>query len=145
LPTIHARSTKTPEKAIYIQVNIELEGIKMVSGQPQGQGQYPMYQPAYQAPHRSAGDMMKMFVSDTLLALIVFVGLLLAMIGSWMIGLMDPGSGRDLGHVLRSLGVTALVGGALAATLLRHDMDKFIRAALLLFATVLAALAFWMF
>lgn len=136
---------KTPEKAIYIQVNIELEGIKMVSGQPQGPGQYPMYQPVYQPPHRTAGDMLKMLVSDILLALIVFVGLLLAMIGSWMIGLMDPGTGTDLGHVLRSLGVTALVGGALAATLLRHDMDKHIRAALLLFATVLAALAFWMF
>src|SRR5512137_1959610 len=117
----------------------------MVSGQQQGPGQYPMYQPVYQPPHRSAGDMIKSMVSDTLLALIVFVGLLLAMIGSWMIGLMDPGSGRDVGHVLRSLGVTALIGAALAATLLRHDMDKYIRAALVLFATVLVWLTFWMF
>ncbi len=138
-----ARSENVPEKTIYIDGNIELEGIKMVSGQPQGPGQYPMYQPVYQPPRRTAGEMIKSMVSDTLLALIVFVSLLLAMIGAWMWWLMDPGAGRDLGLVLRSLGATGLVGASLAAILLRHDMDKYVRAALVLFATVLTVMAFW--
>ena len=116
----------------------------MVSGQQQP-GQYPMYQPVYQPPHRTAGDMIRSMVSDTLIALIVFVSLLLAMIGAWMIGLMDPGSGRDLGHVLRSLGATGLAGVALAAILLRQDMDKYVRAALVIFATVVTVFAFWQF
>jgi hypothetical protein len=123
---------------------MELEGIKMVSGQPQGPGQYPMYQPVYQPPRRTAGEMIKSMVSDTLLALIVFVSLLLAMIGAWMVWLMDQGSsGQDLGLVLRSLGATGLAGAALAAILLRHDMDKYVRAALVLFATVVTVMAFW--
>jgi hypothetical protein len=122
---------------------MELEGIKMVSGQPQGPGQYPMYQPVYQPPQRTAGEMIKSMVSDTLLALIVFVSLLLAMIGAWMVWLMDPGTGQDLGLVLRSLGATGLAGVALAAILLRHDMDKYVRAALVLFATVVTVMAFW--
>ena len=87
--------------------------------------------------------MIKSMVSDTLLALIIFVSLLLAMIGAWMVWLMDPGTGQDLGLVLRSLGATGLAGVALAAILLRHDMDKYVRAALVLFATVLTVMAFW--
>jgi hypothetical protein len=96
-----------------------------------------MYQPAYQPPHRSASDMIKSFVSDTLLAVLFLVALLLVMIGSWLIGLMDTEGGVNVGQVLRSLGVTGLVGGALIAALLRHDMDKYIRAAMLIFATAL--------
>jgi hypothetical protein len=115
----------------------------MVSGQPQGPGQYPMYQPVYQPPHRTAGDMVKSMVSDTLLALIIFVSFLLAMIGAWLYWLMDPGTGRDLGLVLRSLGATGLAGVALATILLRHDMDKLVRAALVFFATVMTVMAFW--
>ncbi len=81
--------------------------------------------------------MVKSFVSDTFLALVVVVGLLLVMVGSWLMGLMDTEGGVNAGQVLRSLGVTGLVGGALVAALLRQDMDKYIRAALLLFATAL--------
>jgi len=89
--------------------------------------------------------MIKSMVSDTILAIAVVIGLLLAMVGSWLIGLMDTQGGVHAGQVLRSLGVTALVLGGLMAALLRHDMDKYIRAALVLFATVFGVLAFWFF
>jgi hypothetical protein len=141
-----ARGDSRPEKAIYIKDNIELEGIKMVSGQPQGPGQYPMYQPVYQPPHRSAGEMMRSLVSDTFLAIAVMIGLLLMMVGSWLMGLMDTEGGVNAGQVLKSLGVTALVAGGLLGALLRHDLDKYIRAALLLFATALIVIVgFWYF
>jgi hypothetical protein len=88
--------------------------------------------------------MVKSFVSDTFLALVVVVGLLLVMVGSWLMGLMDTDGGVNAGQVLRSLGVTGLVGGALIAALLRQDMDKYMRAALLLFATALFVwVGFW--
>jgi hypothetical protein len=104
-----------------------------------------MYQPAYQPPHRSAGDMIKSMVSDTLMAIIVAIGLLLAMVGSWLIGLMDTAGGVHVGQILRSLGITALIAGSLLGALLRQDWDKHLRGALVLFATVLTVLAYWFF
>ena len=88
--------------------------------------------------------MIRTFVSDTFLVLIMGVGLLLVMLGSWLMGLLDTEGGVNVGQVLKSLGVTALTGGALMAALLRQDMDKHVRAALLLFATALIVLVgFW--
>jgi len=105
-----------------------------------------MYQQPYQPPHRSAGDMMKSLVSDTMLALAMVVGLFLVMIGSWLIGLMDTDGGVNAGQVVKSLGVFLLVAGSLLGAVLRHDMDKYIRAALLLFAAVLIVYVnFWWF
>jgi hypothetical protein len=104
-----------------------------------------MYQQTYQPPHRSAGDMIKSMVSDTLLAMIVAIGLLLAMVGSWLIGLMDTAGGVHAGQVLRSLGITALIAGSLLGAILRNDWDKNIRGALVGFATVMSVLAFWFF
>lgn len=88
--------------------------------------------------------MIRSMVSDTLLAIIVAVGLLLAMVGSWLIGLLT-GDGIHVGQVLRSLGVTALIAGALLGALLRNDWDKYLRAALVLFSVVLIWLAYWVF
>jgi len=62
-----------------------MEGIKM--GQAPQQGPYPMYQPAYQPPmHRPMSDMMRGFVSDTILALAVVLGLLLTWVGALIWG-----------------------------------------------------------
>jgi hypothetical protein len=141
-PTL-VSTPERPEKAIYTEVNIELEGIKMVSGQP-GPGQYPMYQQPYQPPHRTAGDMIKSLVSDTMIALALVVGLFLVMIGSWLMGLMDTDGGVNAGQVVKSLGVFLLVAGSLLGAVLRHDLDKYIRAALLLFAGALIIFVnFW--
>jgi len=85
--------------------------------------------------------MMRSMVSDTFLAIVVLVGLLLAMVGSWLVELMDTSGGVNAGHVVKSLGVTALVAGGLLGALLRHDLDKHIRGAMLLFATVVLVLA----
>jgi len=90
--------------------------------------------------------MIKSFVSDTMLALILVVGLFLVMIGSWLMGLMDTDGGVNAGQVVRSLGMTILVAGGLLGGLLRHDLDKYIRAAMILFATALFVLVgFWWF
>ncbi len=103
-----------------------------------------MYQPVYQPPHRSTEEVMTSMVSDTFLAFAMVVGLLLMLIGSWLMGLMDTNNGRNVGQVLKSLGVVILVGGGLLGGLLRKDMDKWVRAALVLFATVvLVAVGFW--
>jgi hypothetical protein len=135
---------KAPEKAIYFNGNIELEGIKMASGQPQGPGQYPMYQPAYQPPRRTTEELMTSMVSDTFLAFAFVVGLLLMLVGSWLLGLMDTNGGRNAGQVVKSLGVVILVAGGLLGGLLRKDMDHWVRAALVIFATVvLVAVGFW--
>ena len=103
-----------------------------------------MYQQPYQPPRRSAGDTMRSLVSDTLLALAMVLGVFLVMIGSWLMGLMDTEGGLNAGQIVTSLGVFLLTVGSLLAALLRNDMDKHIRAALVLFATVMIAfVGFW--
>jgi len=88
--------------------------------------------------------MIKSFVSDTMLAMAVVLGVFLVMIGSWLIGLMDTAGGVNAGQIVKSLGVTILVAGSLLGALLRHDLDKYIRAALLLFAAALIiGVQFW--
>ncbi len=112
-------------------------------GQP-GPGQYPMYQQPYQPPHKSPGDMIKSLVSDTMLALAMVLGLFLVMIGSWLIGMMDTEGGVNVGQVVMSLGVFLLTVGSLLGAILRHDLDKYIRATLILFATALIIfVGFW--
>ena len=120
-----------------------MEGIKM--GQ-QGPGQYPMYQQPYQPPHRSPSEMMRSLVSDTLLAIALALGVLLFMIGSWVMGLADSEGGMNAGQIIGSLGIFLLTLGSLLGALLRNDLDKNIRAAMILFATVMIAfVGFWYF
>lgn len=103
-----------------------------------------MYQQPYQPPHKTAGDMIKSLVSDTLLALAMVLGLFLVMIGSWLMGMMDTEGGVNAGQVVTSLGVFLLTVGSLMGALLRNDLDKHIRAAMILFATALIVLVgFW--
>lgn len=89
--------------------------------------------------------MIRSVVSDTILVLVLALGLLLAMVGSWLIGLMDTAGGVHAGQVLRSLGITAIIAVSLLGALLRNDWDKNLRGALVFFATVMSVLAYWFF
>ena len=88
--------------------------------------------------------MMRSLVSDTLLVLALVLGVFLVMIGSWLMGLMDTEGGINAGQIVASLGVFLLTVGSLLGALLRNDLDKNIRAAMILFATVMIAfVGFW--
>jgi len=103
-----------------------------------------MYQQPYQPPHRSASDMIRSLVSDTMLALALVLGLFLVMIGAWLMGLMDTEGGVNAGQIVSSLGVFLLSVGGLLGGLLRNDIDKCVRGAMILFATALIVfVGFW--
>ncbi len=104
-----------------------------------------MYQPVYQPPvHRPMSEMMKTFVSDTILALAVVLGLFLAWVGALIWGFSSDPDVKDIGMLLRSFGVLILTGGLLLGGLLRHDMDKWVRWMLLLAGTlILIFIGFW--
>jgi hypothetical protein len=104
-----------------------------------------MYQPAYQPPHRSPGDMMKsMFLSNMMLGLAVGIGLLLMWIGSLIWGFSTDRDVMNIGIALRSFGVLALVGAMLLGGLVREDMEKWVRVVLIFSGAVLLIfIGFW--
>ena len=108
---------------------------------------YQMYQPAYQPPHRSPGDMMKsMFLSNMMLGLAVGVGLLLMWLGAliWGFSNVNDTGVRNIGMAIRSLGLLALVGAMLLGGLVREDMEKWVRVVLIFSgAVLLIAIGFW--
>jgi hypothetical protein len=133
-----------PKEILHIETIIEMEGIKMVSGQPGPQGPYPMYQPAYQPPHKPAVEYVKTVVSDLMLSLAVVISLLLMMVGSWLIGLMDTEGGVNAGQVVKSLGMFILTVALLLGAIVRTDMEKWVRTAMIVSAAFLiAVVGFW--
>ena len=108
------------------------------------QGPYPMYQPAYQPPHKPAVDYVKTVVSDLMLSIAVVVSLLFVMIGSWLIGLMDTEGGVNAGQVVKSLGMFILTVALLLGAIVRTDMEKWVRTAMIVSAAFLiAVIGFW--
>ena len=123
-----------------------MEGIKMVSGQPgpMQQGPYPMYQPVYQAPHKPMGDYLKPIVSDFVLAVAVVVGLFLMWLGSLIWGSANTSDGINWGLGVKSFGMLILSLGLFLGGLLRNDMEKWVRLALVISGTLLVAfVGFW--
>jgi len=124
----------------------------MVSGQSSGpmpQGPYPAYQPMYQPPHRHPSDYMKSIVSDMILALAVVVGLFLIWLGSLIAGTADTSDGMQWGTGVKSFGMLALTVAFILGAMLRHDLEKWVRVALLVSATLLIIFVgywagFWM-
>jgi len=122
----------------------------MVSGQPPMQQPYQMYQPAYQPPHRSTGDMMKsMFLSNMMLGLAVGIGLLLMWIGALMWGFSTNTANpnrdvQNIGYAVRSFGLLAVAGGMLLGGMLRDDIEKWVRVVLIFSAALLLIfIGFW--
>lgn len=121
-----------------------MEGIKMVSGQPPMQQQpYQMYQPAYQPPRRTPGDYLKPLVSDVVLGIVLVVGLFLMWLGSLVWG-VSTGDGMKWGVGIKSLGMLLLTGVLFLAGLVRSDIDKVVRFALIVAGAALIILVgFW--
>jgi hypothetical protein len=89
-------------------------------------------------------EMMKTFVSDTILALGIVLGLFLVWIGALIWGFSGDPDVKNIGMLFRSFGILILSGGLLLGGLLRHDMDKWIRWMLILSATlILIFIGFW--
>lgn len=107
-------------------------------------GPYPTYQPVYQPPHRTMNDMMKTLVSDWILALGVVVGLFVMWIGAVVWGSADSADGRDWGEGLKSFGMLVLSVVLFLGALLRHDIEKWVRVAMLASVTLLLlVVGFW--
>ena len=117
----------------------------MVSGQPPMQQPYQMYQPAYQPPHRSTGDMMKtMFLSNMMIGLAVGLGLLLMWIGALIWGFSNDSDVKNIGMAIRSFGLLALAGAMLLGGILRDDIEKWVRVMLIFSAALLLIfIGFW--
>jgi len=110
----------------------------MASGQPGPQGQYPGWQqPVYQPPHRKVSDYVQTIVGDLFLAIAVALGLFLLWLGSLIAGVADSQTGFDIGAAFHSFGMLLLTLALFLGGMLRHEMDKTVRAALLISGTLL--------
>lgn len=102
-----------------------------------------MYQPVYQ-PHRSTGEMLKPLVSDFVLAIILAIGLFLMWLGALIWGTASSSDGRDLGAAFKGFGTFMLTGALVVGALVRHDIDKWVRAAMIISgAAVIILVGFW--
>lgn len=107
-------------------------------------GPYPAYQPAYQAPHRSVTDITRTLVSDWVLAAGVVIALFLMWLGALVWGSADTGSGRDWGMGIKSLGMLVLSLVLFLGAILRHDIEKWVRVAMIAAITwLLIVVGFW--
>lgn len=104
-----------------------------------------MYQPIYQPPQRSTSETLKtLFLSDMMLAIFFGIGLLLIWLGSIVYGTANSHDGQDLGSIVKSFGMLVLTGGMILGGLVRHDMEKSVRAVLIFSATLLIIfVGFW--
>jgi len=109
----------------------------MVSGQAQQPGPYPMYQPVYQPPHRGASDYIRSAVSDVMIGIVIVVGLFFMWLGSLIAGLTDDLDTWKLGQALNSFGMLATTAGLLLGGILRADMERWVRVALIVSAALL--------
>ena len=112
--------------------------------EPVQQPQYPAYAPAYQPVHKQPIEYIKPFASDVILAIGIVVGLFLLMLGAIIHGVADEQAGRDAGMVLKALGLFIVTAAMLLGAVLRTDMNKWVRVALVLSATLFVILiGFW--
>lgn len=111
---------------------------------PVPQGPYPTYAPVYQPPHKQPVEYVRTFASDFVLAIGVVIGLFLMMIGEIVTGWADTADGRDAGSTVRAFGMFFLTAVMFLGGLLRHDMEKWVRWALIIGATALLIFGgFW--
>ena len=106
---------------------------------------YQMYQPAYQPPHRSTGDMMKtMSLSNLMIGLGATLGLVLMWLGSIVVGLSTDPDVDKMGLVIKSLGTLALTGVLLVGGLARQDFEKWVRVVMIFSAALIVIfIGFW--
>lgn len=119
----------------------------MASGQtpaPAQPGQYPGYAPVYQPAPRPAIEYMRPLFSDVLIAVAVVIGLFLVMLGSVFWGIADENTLRDGGQIVKAVGMFLITVAMLVGALVRVDVDKWVRVALILGAVLLISwVGFW--
>jgi hypothetical protein len=114
------------------------------SNEPMQQVPYPAYGMQYQPVHKPTSEYIRSFASDIWLAVGVVAGLFLLMIGSIIYGASETEAWHDVGMVVKALGLFVVTAAMLLGALLRNDMNKWVRVALLLAATLLIILVgFW--
>jgi len=113
----------------------------MVSGQ---QGSYPGYQQPYQPVHKPLSEYLKPLVSDLVLAALLWIGLLLMCIGAIVGGVSDTSGAIEFGWALKSFGLLFVTWGLIIGGMLRHDMEKWARFAMIFAGSALVAVVgFW--
>lgn len=119
----------------------------MASGQAPGpaqQGPYPPYQPMYQPPRKAAVEYMKPLVSDMMLTLLVVLGLFLVWLGSLLWGTIDDADGDKWGLGIKSFGMLIVTVALFAGGILRADLDRWVRVALIAAAvTLICIVGYW--
>jgi len=89
-------------------------------------------------------DYVHMFVGDVFLAIAVTIGLFLLWLGSVVAGTADTSGGYDWGAAIKSFGMLLLTLAFYLGALLRNEMDKTVRMALLVCGTLLILfLGYW--
>ncbi len=86
-------------------------------------------------------DYVKMLLSDIILAALLFVGLLFLWLGQLLAGTMDD---PDVGNGLWSFGMLFATWALIIGGVLRHDLEKWVRFAMIAAGTLLIIfVGFW--
>ena len=121
-----------------------MDGIKMVSGQTGQQGSYPGYQQQYQPAHKLLSDYLKPILSDVVLAGLLWIGLLLVWLGSVIAGVADDRGAFEVGLAMKSFGVLMATWGLVIGGMLRHDLEKWVRVAMIAAGTaIILFVGYW--
>jgi hypothetical protein len=98
----------------------------------------------YQPPRKAPVEYMKPFVSDVMLTVLVVVGLLLMWLGSLLFGVSDDVDVDKVGLGIKSFGMLIVTVALFAGGILRTEMDRWIRVAMIAAAVVLICIVgFW--
>ena len=88
--------------------------------------------------------MKTMFLSNMMIGLAVGLGLLLMWIGALIWGFSSDSDVKNIGMAIRSFGMLALVGAMILGGILRDDMERWIRLAMMLGGVLLLIfIGFW--
>jgi hypothetical protein len=119
----------------------------MASGQPTGpppQGPYPGYAPVYQPPSKPMIDHIRPLVSDALLAIALVLAIFLVWLGAVISGWSDDNDIEKAGMFVSSLGMLILTIILFVGGLIRSDLEKWIRVAMIIGAVLLISwVGFW--
>ena len=103
-----------------------------------------MYQQPYQPIRKPLSDYLKPLVSDIMLAALLWIGLLLMCIGAIVGGVSDGEGAIEFGYALKAFGLLFATWGLVIGGMLRHDMEKWVRLAMIFAgAGLIAVVGFW--
>jgi len=98
----------------------------------------------YQPPRKALAEYMKPLMSDGMLVVLVVLGLLLMWLGSLLYGVSDDVDVDKVGLGVKSFGMLVVTMALLAGGILRTDMDRWVRVAMIGAAVVLVCIVgFW--